>query len=198
MNDVSSDIVKTQGAVSRRDREYLLSQTACTIWITGLSASGKSTIAYALERALFDKGQLCYVLDGDNVRHGLNCNLGFSAEDRTENIRRVAEVAKLMNDAGVIIITAFISPFARDRELARHTIGPAVFMEIHLSTPIEACEDRDPKGLYRKARAGEIKDFTGIQSPYEAPDTPALAIDTSKCSVEEAVVGVLSLLKTTT
>ncbi|GLS03832.1 adenylyl-sulfate kinase [Chitiniphilus shinanonensis] len=191
MNSIPQNIVKTQGAVFREDRERLLNQTASTIWITGLSASGKSTIAYALERALFDKGRLCYVLDGDNVRHGLNCNLGFSAEDRTENIRRVAEVAKLMNDAGVIVITAFISPFAKDRELARDAIGTETFKEIYLNTPIETCEGRDPKGLYRKARAGEIKDFTGVQSPYEAPEFPSLVIDTSRCHIDEAVQRIL-------
>ena len=155
------------------------------MWLTGLSASGKSTLAFALERTLIDAGKACYVLDGDNVRHGLNRNLGFSVEDRTENIRRIAEVAKLMNDAGLIVITAFISPLIANRNIAREIIGPNQFKEIYVSTPLAACEARDPKGLYAKARAGELAEFTGISADYEPPMAPDLTIDTSSGSIED-------------
>lgn len=164
------------GHVSTQERQALLKQKPLTIWLTGLSAAGKSTLAFALERILIEAGHPCYVLDGDNVRHGLNNNLGFSAEDRSENIRRVAEVAKLMNDAGLIVITAFISPFRADRDNARAIIGDGMFQEIFVDAGLDACEARDPKGLYKKARAGQIPDFTGISSPYEAPLNPELVI----------------------
>ncbi len=179
-----SNIVFHQGRVSLIDRQAILKQTPKTIWLTGLSASGKSTLAYSLEESLTKLGQLCYVLDGDNIRHGLNKNLSFSHEDRTENIRRIAEVAKLMNDAGLIVITAFISPYREDREMAKSIIGESFFKEVYVSTSIEVCETRDPKGLYKKARSGAIKDFTGVGSPYEVPLNPTLKIDTSSNPLE--------------
>ncbi|BBU71533.1 adenylyl-sulfate kinase [Fluviibacter phosphoraccumulans] len=172
-------------------RQTLLKQKPMTIWLTGLSAAGKSTLAFALERLLIEAGHPCYVLDGDNVRHGLNSNLGFSAVDRSENIRRVAEVAKLMNDAGLIVITAFISPFREDRAKARAIIGEGVFQEVYVSADLAACEARDPKGLYKKARAGQVPEFTGISSPYEAPESPALVVDSTKLDISSA----LELLK---
>lgn len=176
MKNVQNNIVWHNSHITASDRQKLMKQKPLTIWLTGLSAAGKSTLAFALERILIEAGHLCYVLDGDNVRHGLNNNLGFSAEDRSENIRRVAEVAKLMNDAGLIVITAFISPFQADRDKARAIIGDGVFQEIFVDAGLDACESRDPKGLYKKARAGQIPDFTGISSPYEAPLNPELVI----------------------
>jgi adenylylsulfate kinase len=163
-----------------------------TIWLTGLSASGKSTLAYALEHQLVDMGKPCYVLDGDNVRHGLNKDLDFSEASRTENIRRIAEVAKLMNDAGLIVITAFISPLRVDRQMAKDIIGED-FKEVYVSTSIDICESRDPKGLYAKARAGKVKHFTGISAPYEAPETPDLMIDTSQGLLEDQINLLLAL-----
>lgn len=158
-----------------------------TVWLTGLSGAGKSTLAFALEGRLTANGRACHVLDGDNLRHGLNRDLGFSTADRSENIRRVAEVAKLMNDAGLIVITALISPHRSDREMARKIIGAAQFIEVHLATPIGACEQRDVKGLYKKARMGEITDFTGVSAPYELPLNPVCSIDTSIQSVEDSL-----------
>lgn len=188
MNELkSSNVVWHGGHVSRAERESLLGQRGQTVWLTGLSASGKSTLAFALERVLIAKGRACYVLDGDNVRHGLNQNLGFSAEDRTENIRRIAEVAKLMNDAGLIVITAFISPFRADRAKAREIIGANRFHEVHVSTSLPVCEARDPKGMYRRARAGLLGDFTGVSSPYEAPERPEIAIDTGEMTLGDAL-----------
>ncbi len=195
MAENSSNVVWHGGHVSRKDRESLLGQTALTIWFTGLSAAGKSTLAFALESALVAEGRTCYVLDGDNVRHGLNKNLGFSAEDRTENIRRIAEVARLMNDAGLIVITAFISPFIADREMARQIIGTDYFREVFVSTTLEVCESRDPKGLYSKARTGHVQEFTGISSPYEAPSAPDLVIDTNHLAVENAVLLLTNLVR---
>lgn len=189
-----SQVVWHGGQVTLSEREALLGQRATTIWLTGLSASGKSTLAFALERALTDRGRSCYVLDGDNVRHGLNKNLGFSAEDRSENIRRIAEVAKLMNDAGLIVISAFISPFRQDRRQAREIIGSDRFREIFLNTPLAVCESRDPKGMYKMARAGRIADFTGISSPYEAPEAPFLTLDTDHFSPNQLVAQVLQSL----
>jgi adenylylsulfate kinase len=161
-----------------------------TLWLTGLSGSGKSTVAVATEKALIQRGQLPYVLDGDNVRHGLNKNLGFSPEDRTENIRRVAEVSKLFTDAGVIVLTSFISPYRADRDAARALFEPGDFVEVYVSAGLDTCEARDPKGLYKKARAGQIPDFTGISAPYEAPERPELVLDTGTLAVPESV-GVL-------
>ncbi len=187
MTENSGNVVWHGGHVSSEDRESLLGQKALTIWLTGLSAAGKSTLAFALEKALFAERRTCYVLDGDNIRHGLNKNLGFSNEDRTENIRRIAEVARLMNDAGMIVITAFISPFIVDREMARQIIGQDCFREVFVSRALEVCESRDPKGLYGKARAGQVLEFTGISSPYEAPKDPDLVVDTDRVAVENAV-----------
>lgn len=183
----SNNLTWQAGHVSAQERQALLKQRPLTIWLTGLSAAGKSTLAYGLERMLIEAGHLCYVLDGDNVRHGLNANLGFSAIDRSENIRRVAEVAKLMNDAGLIVITAFISPFKADRANARAIIGNDTFKEVFVDAGIETCEQRDPKGLYKKARAGQLSDFTGINSPYEAPEQPELNIDSSGQTIEHAL-----------
>lgn len=183
----SSHITPETSLVSNAEREQLLRQRARTVWLTGLSGAGKSTIAKLLERQLTDQGRLCYVLDGDNVRHGLNRDLGFAAEDRKENIRRIAEVAKLMNDAGLIVITAFISPYREDRQHARDIIGPERFLEAYLNTPLDICEGRDPKGLYRRARQGEITGFTGISpdAPYEPPANPDIMIDTATADAEQ-------------
>ena len=180
--------------LSRSDKEELLKQHSVMIWFTGLSGSGKSTIAIALERELQKRGLLCRILDGDNIRSGINNNLGFSAEDRIENIRRIAEIGKLFVDTGIITIAAFISPNNAIREMAANIIGKENFMEIYVSTPIEECERRDVKGLYAKARKGEIKNFTGISAPFEAPQHPALSLDTSKLSVEESVNKLLELI----
>lgn len=180
--------------LSRSDKEELLKQHSVMIWFTGLSGSGKSTIAIALERELQKRGLLCRILDGDNIRSGINNNLGFSAEDRIENIRRIAEIGKLFVDTGIITIAAFISPNNNIREMAANIIGKEDFMEIYVSTPIEECERRDVKGLYAKARKGEIKNFTGISAPFEAPQHPALSLDTSKLSVEESVNKLLELI----
>ena len=166
--------------VTSEERARVLNQQPAAIWLTGLSGSGKSTVAYALERTLVEAGRFCYVLDGDSVRQGLNRDLGFSAADRHENIRRVAEVARLFTRAGMIIITAFISPFRADRDFARTIVQEAMFMEVFVDASLEVCETRDPKGLYKKARAGEIANFTGISSPYEAPFSPEVHLDTEQ------------------
>lgn len=181
------------GHVTSAERQSLLGQRPLTIWLTGLSAAGKSTLAFALERELMADGHACYVLDGDNVRHGLNRNLGFSHEDRTENVRRVAEVARLMNEAGLIVITSFISPFRADRLMAREIIGPDYFGEVYVSTTLAVCESRDPKGLYSKARTGKVAEFTGISSPYEPPSLPDLIIDTAQLSLDESVSQLVAL-----
>ncbi len=180
--------------LTRADKEELLNQHSVMIWFTGLSGSGKSTIAIALERELQKRGLLCRILDGDNIRSGINNNLGFSEEDRVENIRRIAEIGKLFVDTGIITIAAFISPNNDIREMAANIIGKENFLEIFVSTPIEECERRDVKGLYAKARRGEIKNFTGISAPFETPANPALSIDTSKLSVEESVNKLLELI----
>lgn len=180
--------------LNREDKESLLQQHSVMIWFTGLSGSGKSTIAIALERELQKRGLLCRILDGDNIRSGINNNLGFSEEDRVENIRRIAEIGKLFVDTGIITIAAFISPNNDLREMAARIIGPDDFMEIYVSTPIEECERRDVKGLYAKARRGEIKNFTGISAPFEAPAHPALSLDTSRLSLEESVAQLLQLI----
>lgn len=180
--------------LSRQDKEQLLGQKGVMLWFTGLSGSGKSTVAIALERELQKRGLLCRILDGDNIRTGINANLGFSADDRRENIRRVAEVAKLFVDTGIITIAAFVSPTEDLRNLAQRIIGKDDFKEIFISTPIEECERRDVKGLYARARRGEVKNFTGISAPFEAPQHPALSLDTSKLSLEESVAQLLQLL----
>lgn len=191
----ATNITWHEGHVSRDEREKLLQQKGALVWMTGLSGSGKSTIAYTLEHALVQRGHMAYVLDGDNVRHGLNKNLGFSAEDRQENIRRIGEVGKLFVDAGIITITAFISPYQQDRQVARETVGKGDFFEVFCDTPLDVCEERDPKGLYKKARAGEIKGFTGIDDPYEAPTSPEMVIDTSQLSPQEATIKLCDMLE---
>lgn len=185
----ATNIAWHEGQVSRDDRARALGHGGCTLWLTGLSGSGKSTIGVALERALVARGVLAYRLDGDNVRHGLCANLGFSAADREENIRRVGEVAKLFADSGVVTISSFISPYRADREKVRviHEEVGLPFIEVFVDTPLEVCESRDPKGLYKKARAGEIKGFTGIDDPYEAPQRPEAHIRTDKQTIEESV-----------
>ena len=181
--------------ITKELREERMQQKACTIWMSGLSGAGKSTIANALEKRLYAMGKKTMLLDGDNVRMGLNKNLGFKEADRIENIRRIAEVAKLMNDAGLIVITSFISPYVRDRRNAREIIGEDSFIEVYVSTPVEECEKRDVKGLYKKARAGEIPNFTGISSPYEAPEHPEVTIDTTGKSLADSVDYVMAQLE---
>ena len=179
---------------TRADKEQLLGQRGIMIWFTGLSGSGKSTIAIALERELSQRGLLCRILDGDNIRSGINNNLGFSADDRRENIRRIAEVGKLFVDTGIITLAAFISPDNEMRGMASDIIGADSFLEVYVSTPLEECERRDVKGLYAKARRGEIKNFTGISAPFEAPMSPALDLDTSKLSLQESVERLLEMI----
>ncbi len=181
--------------INKEDRERLLNQKGVVIWYTGLSASGKSTIARKVEEKLFERGTLTYVLDGDNIRHGLNKNLGFSPEDREENIRRIGEVGKLFADAGVIAMTAFISPYLADRQKARDLHNDGDFIEVFVDAPLNVLEDRDPKGLYKKARAGEIPEFTGISAPYEAPEDPEIHLDTSKLNVDECADAVIKFLQ---
>src|SRR5881296_1563282 len=183
----ATNIVWHQGAVTRADRERLSGHRSATVWFTGLSGSGKSTIAVALEKALWERGVHAFVLDGDNVRHGLNKNLGFSPDDRTENIRRIGEVAKLFTDAGIAAVTAFISPYRADRDQVRALMQPGDFIEVFVDCPLAVCEQRDVKGLYQKARAGQIKEFTGISAPYEAPANPELAIKSHELSIEQSV-----------
>lgn len=180
--------------LGRSDKEQLLNQRGVMIWFTGLSGSGKSTLAIAMERELQKRGLLCRILDGDNIRSGINNNVGFSEADRMENIRRIAEIGKLFVDTGIITLAAFISPNNDMREMAANIIGKQDFMEIYISTPLEECERRDVKGLYAKARRGEIKNFTGISAPFEVPAHPALSLDTSKLSVEESVNKLLELI----
>ena len=181
--------------LARADKERLLGQRGVMLWFTGLSGSGKSTVAVALERELHRRGRLCRLLDGDNIRTGINAGLGFSADDRRENIRRIAEVGKLFVDTGIITLAAFVSPTEELRTLARDIIGAADFKEIFVATPLEECERRDVKGLYARARRGEVKNFTGISAPFEAPQNPALVLDTTDTPVEESVGKVLALLE---
>ncbi|MEM7576838.1 MAG: adenylyl-sulfate kinase [Planctomycetota bacterium] len=185
----ATNITWHEGSVTRDERDANMNQKGISLWFTGLSASGKSTIAVGLEQVLLQRGFHAYRLDGDNIRFGLNKNLGFSADDRAENIRRIGEVTKLFADAGVICLNSFISPYAADREAARalHKDAGLHYAEVYVKCPLEVAEERDPKGLYKKARAGEIKGFTGIDDPYEEPEHAELTIDTSECSVEEAV-----------
>ena len=180
--------------MSRADKESLLHQRGMMIWFTGLSGSGKSTIAIGVERELHQRGLLCRILDGDNIRLGINAGLGFSAEDRRENIRRIAEVGKLFVDTGIITLAAFVSPTNEYRAMARDIIGAEDFFEVYVSTPLEECERRDVKGLYARARRGEIKDFTGISAPFEVPEHPTLSIDTSKQPLEQSVKQVVDLV----
>ena len=190
----ATNITWHDAIVTAEDREKLLNQKGCVIWFTGLSGSGKSTLANAVEHILHQQRHHTYVLDGDNVRHGLNKNLGFSPEDREENIRRIGEVAKLFADAGTIVMTAFISPYRADRDQARELITEGRFVEVFVDCPLEVCEERDTKGLYKKARAGEIKEFTGISAPYEQPLNPEVTVNTAELSLEESAHAVVASL----
>jgi adenylyl-sulfate kinase len=193
---VTENVVWHPGAVSREERAAVTGGLGATVWLTGLSGSGKSTIAHRAEQALVASGRAAYVLDGDNLRHGLNGDLGFSPEDRTENVRRVGEVARVMADAGLIVLVPVISPYRADRDRVRriHAVAGVPFHEVHVDTPIEVCEQRDPKGLYKKARAGEIKGFTGIDDPYEAPLQPELVLRTAELPIDEAVRAIVDHL----
>lgn len=193
----ATNVVWHEGHVERSRRQRLLGQKGCTIWLTGLPSSGKSTIGFSLEHLLIEQGRLAYVLDGDNIRHGLNKNLGFSAEDRAENIRRIGEVAKLFADAGAITITSFISPYRADRNMVRklHDDAGIPFVEVFVDTPVEVCEQRDPKGFYAKARAGQIKQFTGVSDPYETPEKPEVILKNGQAKMEESVAKLLACLK---
>jgi adenylylsulfate kinase len=191
----SENIVWHANAVSRADREERLGQRGRLVWLTGLSGSGKSTIAVALETKLNDLGRTAYLLDGDNVRHGLCDDLGFSPDDRRENLRRVGEVGRLFVDAGIVTLASFIAPYRAERQRVRARMAVGDFIEVHVSTPLEVCEARDPKGLYRKARSGEIGSFTGVSAPYEEPENPELRIDASEVPVDQAVDAILELLR---
>jgi len=192
----ATNIVWHPGAVTRSDRETLNGHRGCIVWLTGLSGSGKSTIAVELEKRLWDRGVRAYILDGDNIRHGLNKNLGFSPADRTENIRRIGEVAKLFTEAGMVAITAFISPYRGDRDQVRALVPAGDFIEVLVDCPLEVCEQRDVKGLYEKARAGKIPEFTGISAPYEPPLEPELTLPTHELSVADSVARVVAFLET--
>jgi len=192
---MEENVIPHDFSVGRKEREALKGHSSFLLWFTGLSGSGKSTIANAVEKALVEKGIHTYALDGDNVRKGLNNNLSFSPEDRSENIRRIAEVAHLMVDAGLVVLAAFVSPYKVDRENIREILGADNYIEIFVNTPVEECERRDVKGLYAKARSGEIKNFTGINAPYEAPEQPDIEIDTTEQSVGEAVEVVLTYIE---
>jgi adenylylsulfate kinase len=183
--------------VTRQDRNKLNSHKSGLVWFTGLSASGKSTIAHGVEKVLFDRGIRTYVLDGDNIRHGLNANLGFSPEDRQENLRRVAEVSRLFADAGILVLAAFISPYCKDRDYIRKHFAGDNFFEVYVKCCLEECERRDPKGQYKKARAGIIKNYTGISAPYEEPEHPDLVLETGDCAPENAIAKVLEFLEGT-
>jgi len=195
LTDKSSNVTWHAQTVNKKARAQQKSQKPAVLWFTGLSGAGKSTVANALEKALFQRGHHSYLLDGDNVRHGLNRDLGFSDDDRVENIRRIGEVARLMADSGLVVLTAFISPFRADRAMVRELMEDGEFVEIHVDAPLDVCETRDPKGLYAKARAGVINNFTGIDSPYEAPEDPEVTVDTSRLSVDECVEELLAYLK---
>lgn len=191
----ATNITWHQATVTAEDRERLLNQKGCVIWFTGLSGSGKSTLANAVSQLLHQRQHHTYVLDGDNVRHGLNKNLGFSPADREENIRRIGEVAKLFADAGSIVMTAFISPYRADRVQARALLPEDRFVEVFVECPLDVCEERDAKGLYKKARAGEIKEFTGISAPYESPTEPEVTLNTAELSLEESAMAVIAYLE---
>lgn len=190
-----NDITWHSHPITKAERARLNRQKPIVVWLTGLSGAGKSTLAGALESYLYQSGYHCYLLDGDNIRHGLSKDLGFDHDSRAENIRRVGEVAKLMVDAGMIVITAFISPFRHEREMVRDMFEPDEFIEVYLDVPIQVCEQRDPKGLYKKARSGEIPDFTGISSPYEIPDRPEVVVNTGLDSIESCLMKVIGVLK---
>ncbi|MDQ0170850.1 adenylyl-sulfate kinase [Paenibacillus tundrae] len=191
------NITWQQSSLDRQEREHRNGHRSRTLWFTGLSGAGKSSLAFALEKHLYDAGIRCYVLDGDNVRHGLNRDLGFTATDRQENLRRIGEVSKLMVDAGLIVLSAFISPHAEDREMVKQLFEPGDFIEIYVRCSIEECERRDPKGLYKKARNGDIPHFTGISAPYDVPEEPSLVIDTELLSLDEAVAEIVRHLEQT-
>jgi adenylylsulfate kinase len=191
----SKNIHWHEGTITRQDRERVHGHRGATLWFTGLSGSGKSTLANAVEEALFERGCQTFVLDGDNIRHGLNRDLGFSPEDRTENIRRIGEVAKLFVDSGTLVLTAFISPYQEDRDANRAIMEPGDFIEIYVEAPLEICEERDPKGLYKKARSGEIASFTGISAPYEEPENPEIVVRTGDRSVQEGVEQIITWLE---
>jgi adenylylsulfate kinase len=191
----SKHVVWHPGAITKADREAITGHKACTVWMTGLPASGKSTLAVALEKELWDRGVHAYVLDGDNIRHGLNKDLGFSPQDRNENIRRIGEVAKLFTSAGVINVTAFISPYRADRDQARKIMSDGEFIEVFVACPVQVCEQRDPKGHYKKARAGEIPEFTGISAPYEPPLNPEIVVHTDRETEAQGVATILSFLE---
>ena len=193
----ATNVVWHEGHVERPQREALLKQKGCTIWLTGLPSSGKSTIGFSLEHVFVQQGRLAYVLDGDNIRHGLNKNLGFSAEDRAENIRRIGEVAKLFADAGVVTIASFVSPYRADRDAVRtlHDEAGLPFIEVFVDTPVEECEKRDPKGLYKKARSGEIPNFTGVSDPYEAPTKAEVVLKTADSKLEDCVAALATYLE---
>jgi len=187
-------IVWHESLVNRQDRNRMNKHKSGVIWFTGLPSSGKSTIAHHLEKELFDRGIRAYVLDGDNVRHGINSNLGFSREDRRENLRRIAELSKLFVDAGIVVLAAFVSPYREDREFVRSVVGENSFFEIFVKCSVETCEKRDPKGNYRKARAGIIKNYTGVSAPYEEPESPDVTLDTEELDVESSVRKILEFL----
>ena len=191
----ATNIVRHEGHVSRDERETKLKQKGVLLWLTGLPSSGKSTIAYTVEHALANREHLAYVLDGDNIRFGLNGNLGFSAEDRTENIRRIGEVGKLFVDGGFLTLASFVSPYREDRDAVRELMGEGDFVEIFIDTAVEICEERDPKGLYKKARTGEIPNFTGFSDPYEVPEKPEMIIKTADWTAEEAAVQIIKMLE---
>ena len=191
----ATNIVRHEGHVSRDERETKLKQKGVLLWLTGLPSSGKSTIAYTVEHALVNRGHLAYVLDGDNIRFGLNGNLGFSAEDRTENIRRIGEVGKLFVDGGFLTLASFVSPYSEDRDAVRELMGEGDFVEIFIDTAVEICEERDPKGLYKKARTGEIPNFTGFSDPYEVPEKPEMIIKTADWTAEEAAILIIEKLE---
>ncbi|MCE3254387.1 MAG: adenylylsulfate kinase [Cellvibrio sp.] len=192
--ELASEAVWHNMKISPEQRALLLQQKPCCIWLTGLSGAGKSTIANALDAVLHSQGKKSFLLDGDNLRHGLNKDLGMSEIDRAENIRRVGEVAKLLVEAGLIVVCAFISPYRRDRQMVRSIFAQGSFIEVFIDTPLNVCESRDPKGLYKKARQGILKNFTGISDPYEAPQAPELTLDTSRNSVEDSTKQILSIL----
>jgi len=195
MNQKSTNVVWERSLITRQDREALIGHKSFVLWFTGLSGSGKSTLAHAVEKKLYEKGCSTFVLDGDNVRHGLSSNLSFSEEDRKENIRRIGEAAKLMTEAGIIVLTAFISPFRGGREMVRNLFPHGEFIEVYCNASLEVCESRDVKGLYKKARAGEIKNYTGIDSPYETPVNPEIVVTTGIDNIYSSIHQVIMYLK---